>query len=166
MNPENLPLRDIHLPDPVSWWPPAPGWWILTIAFFGLIGAFAWWRSRQRRLRNSPITLARIELDRLRAAWVEQRDAQQLVKDLSIWLRRTGMSLSSRHQAASLTGADWHRCLDDIAGETVFDAESDRLITESPYRNIDAGSESVDGEKLLVLCDRWLDAVRRRKRQA
>ena len=22
-------LADIHLPDPVSWWPLAPGWWML-----------------------------------------------------------------------------------------------------------------------------------------
>jgi len=24
-----LNLRDIHLPDPISWWPIAPGWWMI-----------------------------------------------------------------------------------------------------------------------------------------
>jgi hypothetical protein len=28
-------LRDIHLPDPVSWWPIAPGWWIVIGLFAG-----------------------------------------------------------------------------------------------------------------------------------
>lgn len=31
-------LRDIHLPEPISWWPLAPGWWILIIAGCLLLG--------------------------------------------------------------------------------------------------------------------------------
>ena len=29
MDPELLPLRDLHLPEMVGWWPLAPGWWFL-----------------------------------------------------------------------------------------------------------------------------------------
>ena len=25
-------LRDIQLPEPISWWPLAPGWWVLIIS--------------------------------------------------------------------------------------------------------------------------------------
>ena len=30
-------LRDIHLPDPLSWWPPAIGWWLLVIGSLALV---------------------------------------------------------------------------------------------------------------------------------
>ncbi len=31
-------LRDIHLPEPVTFWPPAPGWWfILLLILIGLV---------------------------------------------------------------------------------------------------------------------------------
>jgi len=39
---ENDPLaqlRDIHLPDPILWWPLAPGWWVLIIL---CLGTFIW----------------------------------------------------------------------------------------------------------------------------
>ena len=29
-------LRDIHLPEPISWWPLAPGWWLLIIISLAL----------------------------------------------------------------------------------------------------------------------------------
>ena len=29
MDPEQIPLRDLHLPEAVGWWPLAPGWWVL-----------------------------------------------------------------------------------------------------------------------------------------
>ena len=37
MNPAEIPIRDLHLPEPVGWWPLAPGWWLLiTIAVLGI----------------------------------------------------------------------------------------------------------------------------------
>ena len=34
LNPQALTLRDIHLPEPISWWPIAPGWWIIIASLF------------------------------------------------------------------------------------------------------------------------------------
>ena len=41
-------LADIHLPEPVSFWPPAPGWWILAILSLLLI----LWTSRKSFIAN------------------------------------------------------------------------------------------------------------------
>ena len=40
MNPTDLSqLRDIHLPEAVPWWPPAPGWWMLfALVIAGAVG--------------------------------------------------------------------------------------------------------------------------------
>ncbi|MEP6880575.1 MAG: DUF4381 domain-containing protein, partial [Dokdonella sp.] len=36
MNQPGPELRDIHLPADPSWWPPAPGWWILAAILLGV----------------------------------------------------------------------------------------------------------------------------------
>jgi len=166
MNPDELLLRDIHLPDPVSWWPPASGWWILVGGLICIFTAGIWWWRRRIAIRNAPATIARVELDRLRATWSEHGDIQRLVSEVSTWLRRAGMSLSSRRQAASLTGDQWRQYLDEMAGEPIFDDANGRLITETPYQILEPGSDSVDGEHLLALCGRWLAAACRRTRPA
>lgn len=155
MNPEELLLRDIHLPDPVSWWPPAIGWWLLAMLIVFSIAAAFWWLHRRRVRRNAPATIARLELTRLSADWSEHRDAQLLVRQLSTWLRRTGMSMSSRQTAASLTGADWLELLNDMADEPVFGAAATQLVSEAPYRKL----ASPDGEAMLKLCERWLSSA-------
>ena len=163
MNPDELLLREIHLPDPVSWWPPAIGWWLLVAVVIGMTAAAYWWRRRLIAKRNAPATLARHELNRLRTTWTEHRDVQRLVNDVSTWLRRAGMSLSSRHRAASPTGDPWRQFLEELAGEPIFNDANDRFIFAAPYQ---AATDPVDGEHLLELCERWLDATKRKARQA
>jgi len=43
-------LRDIHIPDSVSWWPPAPGWWgLVVIIFVAMVLVWLWRRRRRQR---------------------------------------------------------------------------------------------------------------------
>src|SRR5262245_66626316 len=46
-----LPLRDIHLPGAISWWPPAPGWWVLAALamLVAVVVGLYYWRERHRR---------------------------------------------------------------------------------------------------------------------
>jgi len=165
MNPDELLLRDIHLPAPVSAWPPAPGWWLLAASLIGLAVFTVWWRRRRLRIRNAPSTLARGELERLRIGWREHGDPQRLIGEVSTWLRRAAMALSTRQRAARLTGNKWRAFLDELAGEAVFDDAAGRLITEAPYRGGDDSVGPSDGERLLACCERWLGAVSRKAGQ-
>ena len=155
MNPEDLLLRDIHLPNPVAWWPPAIGWWWLFGTIWVTTVVIVWWWRRRQARRHAPTTIARLELVRLRSAWLQHRDARRLVSDLSTWLRRAGMSLSSRQHAAGLTGSDWLNFLDEAAGQPIFHGSHDRLFAEAPYRDL----ANPDGEQMLMLCERWLGAI-------
>ena len=44
MNPEEIPLRDLHLPEMTGWWPLALGWWFL-IALAGCGLLYLLWRA-------------------------------------------------------------------------------------------------------------------------
>lgn len=46
-NPALEQLRDIHLPQAVHWWPPAPGWWIVA----ALVLALTIWLGRYLQAR-------------------------------------------------------------------------------------------------------------------
>ena len=159
MTPEELSLRDIQLPDPVSWWPPAIGWWLIAAALVAAVaGAVAWRRSRARRAR-APATLARRELHRLEIAWGKHRDPQRLLRELSTWLRRASMSLAGRETTAGLTGDRWMALLAELAGKDIF-ANERRLLVEMPYRG-DAAVAPEEGDRLLSLCGDWLAAAAR-----
>lgn len=96
-------LRDIHLPDPGGFWPPAPGWWILAIIVLALLTVLGVWLWRRRR-RNRWIHYAWIELDALRAN--AQRDSRWF-GHLNALLKRCARERYPERQPDSLSGDAW-----------------------------------------------------------
>ena len=151
-----LPLRDIHLPAPVSWWPPAPGWWLLFGAVLAMSIFFLYWRRRRKRIRLSAINLAREELAWIREQFVTHEDPVESVRRLSALLRRLSISLFPREETAGLTGKAWLEFLDRPMAAKVFSGGKGRLVVEAPYR---PGVEKEEVETLLSICHEWIGAV-------
>jgi hypothetical protein len=126
-------LRGYRLPEPVSWWPPAPGWWLLAGLGLVLLGlAVVWGRRRWRR--RAPARAALRELAALRADLARDADAGAFVRGLSRLLRRYALTRFPRDRVAGLTGADWLAFLDAHGGAGRFGAGPGRLLAEAPYR--------------------------------
>ena len=170
LDPSTLPLRDIHLPENVGWWPPAPGWWLLP-ALAVLALAAAWYARRlYRRRRYSAVNMAKQELAGIRARYNIDGDAVQCVRAVSALLRRVSISLFPRAASAGLTGADWLALLrsgniqqktgkEEPAGGVILE-DIHTLLLEAPYRRQVAAAEV---ESLLGFCADWLDQWSRSK---
>ncbi len=154
---QQLALRDIHLPEAVSWWPPAPGWWVLAglvIVLLVVLWALRAWR-RRRRLRNDAIA----ELARIRDDYERHEDGQRLVRELSVLLRRIAISYYPRSDVAALTGDQWLRFLDE---SNHFDNQAQgflngagKVLNTGPYQ----AHLEIDTQGLIALCCRWIEAL-------
>lgn len=133
MNPEEIPLRDLHLPDAVGWWPLAPGWWLLLALLatgLGLLLARAWkhWRGGAAR------RLSLKQLARLQQAYEAKPDAVALSVGLSALLRRSMLAYAPRQEVAGLTGRKWLEWLDRGLEEKPFSEGPGQVLEELPYR--------------------------------
>jgi hypothetical protein len=150
---EALPLRDIHLPEPVSWWPPAPGWWLLLILGAIIIASIV--LIRQTRKRRLLKRTALNELDVIRRQYHDDHDRVRLVKALSALMRRASISFYQRVNTASLTGTAWLQHLDSTAQRRGFEKGAGKILATAPYLPADSQID-VDFDDLLSLCEDWL----------
>jgi hypothetical protein len=150
---ESLALRDIHLPDPVSWWPPAPGWWLLLGGIFLLaIMLFMIKKIRQRK-RLQKVSLAELEI--LRTKYDNDKNKKALAQSLSVLLRRASISFQPRNNVASLTGNQWLQHLDNTTDNKGFETGTGNILITAPYLPDDKQID-VDTDSLLSLCESWL----------
>jgi hypothetical protein len=154
-------LRDIHSPDPIGWWPPAPGWWLLAALLLAGLALAGWLLYRQYR-RNGYRRAAGRELSQAWACLQEQGDADGYVHDLSQILRRTALAAYPAHLVNGLHGQSWLRFLDQTSknpGDD-FSAGAGRDLLVLPYRPVPADK---DLRPLHELAMTWLAEHRRLK---
>ncbi len=152
-----LPLRDIHLPGAVSWWPPAPGWWLLAaLVLAGLVlYGIHYYRGRHKRAALRAMT-------RVRTALEQGAEPVACLQYASTVLRRFAMTSAAAAGAVAadvpgLIGERWLRYLDGRWGKTGFSAGLGRKLLAAPYARPNSIDRSVALE-LTGLCAAWLAA--------
>lgn len=138
-------LRDIHLPDPVGWWPLATGVWVL-IALVSALALSLWgWRAlRRRALRYRALA----ELDVL--AKDPRLEGKALAERIEVLLKR--LFLQRDPQLAASHGERWIESL--TTGDAPMPEDIARAIAQAPYApTLPAIAER---NKLIAAARRWI----------
>ena len=152
-------LRGYHLPEAVSWWPPALGWWLLLGLLLALLVSLVLLRRRARRQRQ-PSALAARELAVLRAAHRADGDGLAYVRGLSQLLRRFALARYPGDVPAGLCGEAWLAFLAGKENGEVFKAGVGRRFADAPYR----ADLDVDVHQLERAATGWINGNRRARR--
>ncbi|MFK8068730.1 MAG: DUF4381 domain-containing protein [Gammaproteobacteria bacterium] len=155
MAPDNLELRDIQLPDPVSWWPPAVGWWLVLLGIILFLIAAIFLFKKWKTKRRSAKVLARKELQKIEQEFSNNSDQKLLIENLSTLLRRSSLSSFPREECAGLTGEEWLSFLDQVMQEERFSKGIGRSLITAPYEK----KLNNNSDQLLSLCKDWIEAL-------
>jgi lambda repressor-like predicted transcriptional regulator len=156
-----LPLQDIDLPGAVSWWPPAPGWWLLGLLLVLLTGAVFWLRAMLRRPRLK--RRAQAEIERLLNAASTHGNHREWLEQLSLTLRRIGISYLPREVSAGVTGKAWYQKLNALSKDGGLSEASVELLLAAPYQK----KPHIDQQALEQLQNEirnWAAALPRKRR--
>ena len=173
---QTLPLADIHLPDTISAWPPAIGWWLLVLLGIAIIvGIFYGLKRHQQKWRYRRAALAllhqhyqtwqaqqsREQLDkRTKTVGSSQESTTQCANEMMAILKRTVLTAYGDDKA-TLFGKAWVNFINQrINHKTQKDLFSDKLaewMINQQYQKVSKGQQdTVHIPTLYRACEKWI----------
>lgn len=150
MQPTELPLRDIHIPEAISDWPLAMGWWIILLfipLLLWVIFLIYKYLTQQTAIKTAKKILMQLKQDSTKS------DIQKII-EISVLIRRVAISISSRNDCASLTGKVWLEYLNKSLKNNEFTQGVGQCLADISYRNNQP--ENINIAELINLIERWL----------
>ena len=143
---DNLPeLRDIHLPDAVSPWPPAYGWYLIilsAVALYCFYRAYKIWQARSRKNYATQL--------------INQLDINKIIlssAEISEILRR--ICVYRYPEAVALEGKNW---LDFLKSKTKakLSAQAAELLKNAPYMKVNKNYTAENMQELKDFALFWV----------
>jgi hypothetical protein len=141
-------LRDIHLPEAVSWWPLAPGWWVLgalLVAGLAYTGHYFWQRYHAFTYRRQALR----QIKKL-----PNNSQHQRITALFALLKRVAVSAYPELNLSSLNQAEFIDFLKQTTPKAGFNQLPADWETIFYASNSEVPVELVD--QLLLSGSRWI----------
>lgn len=145
-------LKDIHLPNAISWWPLAPAWWYLFASLLFTVLAVAYFRYQQRR------TVRYIALKELHQLQTNQQhdSTYALAAQISVLLHRV-VRQQQGIKSSTLSGDKWRELL--TQGKHGLNQEYADLLVNAPYAPKDHTTH-LSNQALIDAVANWLRKTR------
>ena len=148
-------LKDIHLPPPGSFWPPAPGWWILSVLLISSLFIGGVWFYRQHKKRRPKTEALRILKD-LQILYQNSQDEVVSLRNLSNLIRRTALTFYDIDAVASLQGSSWLEFLDKTGKTKEFSQGAGKVLGNEVFQQ----KVNPDINALFPLVKKWISSSR------
>ncbi|MEM9629801.1 MAG: DUF4381 domain-containing protein [Pseudomonadota bacterium] len=140
-------LKDIRLPEPVSWWPLAPGWWGVAVLFLAAVAALMVWSILRRRTVRY---VALGELEKMRGE--DAANLSELATDVSALLRRVAIRMNGR-SIGILSDKDWAEYL--TSGRSGMPRDLAVVLSQAPYAPPKPATDE-QKKKLVDAAEQWI----------
>jgi len=138
-------LRDIQLPSDPSWWPPAPGWWLVALSVVGLsyiiFSKIAKWRRLTAPSRKFVSAIRKLPTH-------DPARSQQNLNAISRLTRQYAITRFGRNRVAGLTGSKWLVFLDQSSKSKSFSHGPGTVLASGPYKQ--PAKYDLDGLKRIL----------------
>lgn len=149
-----LPIADIHLPNDVSAWPPAIGWWLLVLIsallFWAAIVAFKKHQNKWQ-YRKAALRLLAEEYRRF-----NDTNTQATATALISVLKRTAMSAYPEQDLRGIYGQQWVSCLNRQTPKAYFEANLASYFIDQQYQIATTEHNNIDVSALYHACQCWI----------
>ena len=152
--PTTIPIKDIHLPEAISWWPLAIGWWIvIALLIAAIIIVILWFRqkSRQASPQKKGLSFRKQVMSEL-VEIQKIEDNHRFLEQLSALLKRVAISQHGQH-IAGLSGQKWLEFLDKQWNLHSFSQGIGQVLIDLPYQK----HPQPDRHMLLRVSKNWLE---------
>ena len=148
-------LKDIHLPPPVSFWPPASGRWIIAVLLISSLFIGGLWFYRRHKMRKPKNEALRILKD-LQILYQNSQDEVASLRNLSNLLRRTALTFYDNDEVASLQGSSWLEFLDKTGKTKEFSQGAGKVLGNEVFQQ----KVNPDMNALFPLVKKWISSSR------